>query len=348
MPAMTWCTISRCAADRGWGCGYLPRTEVFRNLFRRHRSTRRITRMRSVDFQPFRSALRRASWPTGVPMVDYNRQREEWRGSELDAIVADYFTMLSDELVQRPYVKAHHRAVLMQQVGRSAASIEFKYRNISAVLQHLGFPWIWGYKPALNYQDALFDAIDRYLTGNRNILDQQPTASPTPILDPVSIFAPMPVMTIPGPRTVGLERLVRKFDPVERDFRNRQLGRAGEAFVVDLERRRLLAGDRGDLARKIRWVAEEDGDGAGFDILSFDPDGRERLIEVKTTNGAASTPFFVTRNEMEVSSERSEHWHLYRLHQFAQKPRIFTVRPPLESVLRLDTETWRATPHPSA
>ena len=109
-------------------------------------------------------------------MVDYNRQREEWRGSELDAIVADYFTMLSDELVQRPYVKAHHRAVLMQQVGRSAASIEFKYRNISAVLQHLGFPWIWGYKPALNYQDALFDAIDRYLSSR----SRRPMVLPRP------------------------------------------------------------------------------------------------------------------------------------------------------------------------
>jgi hypothetical protein len=45
----------------------------------------------------------------------------------------------------------------------------------------------------------------------------------------------------------------------------------------------------------------EEGDGAGFDIASFDPDGRERFIEVKTTNGAATTPFFLTRNEMAVA-----------------------------------------------
>jgi hypothetical protein len=47
----------------------------------------------------------------------------------------------------------------------------------------------------------------------------------------------------------------------------------------------------------------EDGDGAGFDVLSFEPDGRERLIEVKTTNGTAATPFFLTRNEMSVAGE---------------------------------------------
>jgi hypothetical protein len=47
------------------------------------------------------------------------------------------------------------------------------------------------------------------------------------------------------------------------------------------------------LARKVRWVAAEDGDGAGYDVLSFDQAGRERLLEVKTTNGSARTPFFL-------------------------------------------------------
>jgi hypothetical protein len=58
--------------------------------------------------------------------------------------------------------------------------------------------------------------------------------------------------SVPRGRRERLERLVRKFDPFERDFRNRQLGRAGEEFVVNLERRRLTAGDRDDLAQKVR------------------------------------------------------------------------------------------------
>ncbi len=280
-------------------------------------------------------------------MADETRQGEDWDAGELDAIIADYFAMLGDELVQRPYVKAHHRTALMEVTGRSAPSIEFKHRNISAVLQELGLPWIWGYKPALNYQDALFDAVDRYLSGHRQALDAQPVASPTIVLDPADVFTDMPAAVI-RPRKVRLERLVRKFDPVERDFRNRQLGRAGEEFVVDLERRRLSQEERPDLARKVRWVAMEDGDGAGFDVLSFDAAGSERLIEVKTTNGAARTPFFLTRNEIAVASERSEHWHLYRVHLFAQRPNVFTVRPPLDAMLTLDPETWRATPGASS
>lgn len=251
--------------------------------------------------------------------------------------------MLGDELAKRPFVKSHHRLALMQMTGRSAASVEFKHRNISAVLQELGLPWIWGYKPAPNYQDALFDAVDRYLSGHREIVEDQPVAIPTATVMPNDIFTAMPTGTS-RPRRASFERLVRKFDPVERDFRNRQLGRAGEEFVVSVERQRLMAQDRSDLASKVRWVAMEDGDGAGFDVRSFDSGGQERLIEVKTTNGAAHTPFFMTRNELTVARERSDQWYLYRVHLFAQKPKIFIVQPPLESVLRLDPETWRAEP----
>ena len=276
-------------------------------------------------------------------MADQRRQGEDWDELELDAIISDYFAMRESELAQRPYVKAHHRAVLMRQIGRSAASVEFKHRNISAVLQEMGLPWIWGYKPAPNYQDALFEAVDRFVTGHRYVLEGPVATPPLVLVETDSVFTAMPVV-LPRPRRAALERLVRKFDPVERDFRNRQLGRAGEEFVVDLERLILTAADRDDLARKVRWVAMEDGDGAGFDVLSFDGNGKERLIEVKTTNGAAQTPFFMTRNEMAVAEERADHWHLYRVHLFAQRPRIFTVRPPLANALRLNPETWRATP----
>jgi hypothetical protein len=276
-------------------------------------------------------------------MANQTRQGEDWNPFELDVIIADYFAMLGEELARRPYVKAHHRVVLMQHIGRSAASVEFKHRNISAVLQDLGLPWIWGYKPAPNYQDALFEAVDRYLSRHREAVEQQPTPVAPTVIVPDDVFTAMPA-SAPRPRRARLERLVRKFDPVERDFRNRQLGRAGEEFVVDIERRRLVAQDRTDLASKVRWVAMEDGDGAGFDVLSFNAAGRERLIEVKTTNGAGRTPFFITRNEMAVAAERPEDWHLYRVHLFAQQPKIFTVRPPLEEMLKLDPETWRAAP----
>ena len=139
-----------------------------------------------------------------------------------------------------------------------------------------------------------------------------------------------------------LRRLIRKFDPVERDHRNRSLGRAGEAFVVEIERARLGEADRQDLARKVRWVSEEDGDGAGYDVLSFEPSGHESLIEVKTTNGTARTPFFLSRNEFETAKERPKDWRIDRVHLFSKNPSIFTIMPPLDATLHLRPESWRA------
>jgi hypothetical protein len=157
------------------------------------------------------------------------------------------------------------------------------------------------------------------------------------------IFVSPPALAAAGERAPdGLRRLVRKFDPVERDYRNRSLGKAGEEFVVELERRQLSQADRSDLARKVRWVAAEDGDGAGYDVLSFDPAGRERLLEVKTTNGSARTPFFLTRTECDVAAERPADWRIYRVHLFAKEPRIFTIAPPLEHAVALRPELWRA------
>lgn len=275
-------------------------------------------------------------------MADGVKIGTDWTDAELDAIVHDYFAMLDAELAGREYVKLQHSRALMAEIGRSHRSVEFKHQNISAVLEELGLPRIKGYKPKKNYQGAIFGAIDRYLSRCPDILQRVPDQSQQ-IGSPDSVFVPAPSQNRGGkPLPTGLYHLLRKFDPVERDFHNRRLGKAGEEFVLGLERQRLVIADRGDLARKIRWVSAEDGDGAGYDILSFDRSGRPRLIEVKTTNGPAQTPFYLTRVERDVSSERPSEWQIYRVHLFARNPRIFQITPPLDLALRLRPETWRA------
>ena len=96
-------------------------------------------------------------------MADEEKIGKPWNDDELDAIIADYFSMLDEELSGRSYVKARHSAALMQQIGRTHRSVEFKHQNISAVLDELGMPWIPGYKPKRNYQAAIFEAIGRFL-----------------------------------------------------------------------------------------------------------------------------------------------------------------------------------------
>jgi hypothetical protein len=140
-----------------------------------------------------------------------------------------------------------------------------------------------------------------------------------------------------------MRQLIRKFDPAERDARNRSLGKRGEELVYLHEQLKLRTADRDDLARKVEWTSEVKGDGAGYDIRSFEPNGSERLIEVKTTNGPAKTPFFLSENERAFSDERADAFRLLRLYAFIEKPCAFELRPPLSERLALNPVSYRAT-----
>ncbi|WP_339640263.1 DUF3883 domain-containing protein [Jannaschia helgolandensis] len=270
-----------------------------------------------------------------------------WTDAENDLIVADYFAMLAEDLAGRPYNKAQHRRSLMPLLrSRTEGSIEFKHQNISAVLKGLGEDWIPGYKPAFNFQTTLVDAVARWLALNPAWLGRMPGTRPaTGLREAAQIWIGPPPTLSNQPPPQELEQMLyvaKKFDVAGRDERNLALGRAGEERVVAHERSALKLADREDLARKVRWVSEEDGDGAGYDIASFTPDGRERLIEVKTTNGWERTPFYISRNELAVAEERRSEWCLFRLWNFSREPRAFELRPPLDAHVSLTATAFQA------
>jgi len=270
-----------------------------------------------------------------------------WTDEENDLIVADYFAMLSDDIAGKSYNKAEHRRALQPLLSdRSEGSIEFKHQNISAVLKGLGEIWIPGYKPAFNFQMSLVDAVARWLASHPAWLAQPPAAPSQAGFDeaaPIWTGPPPTLSNQPPPQELEqMLHIARKFDVAGRDERNRALGRAGEERVVEHEQTSLRLAGRDDLARQVRWVSEEDGDGAGYDIASFDADGRSRLIEVKTTNGWERTPFHITRNELAVADERRSEWRLFRLWNFSREPKAFELHPPLDAHVSLTATTFQA------
>ena len=139
-------------------------------------------------------------------------------------------------------------------------------------------------KPAYNFQMTLVDAVARWLAWNPAWLGRMPgSRSANGLREAAQIWiGPSPTLSNQPP-PLELEQMLhvaKKFDVAGRDERNRALGRAGEERVVAHERSALKVAGRDDLARKVRWISEVDGDGAGYDIASFTPDGQERLIEV--------------------------------------------------------------------
>jgi hypothetical protein len=268
----------------------------------------------------------------------------DWSDGAIDLIVADYCAMLQLELAGQPFNKAAHNRALQDLTGRVHGSIERKHQNISAVLVRLGLPWIKGYKPLPNFQNALIDGVGRYLALKGQPVLSAATSTAPMVAEATSLWIGPPPS--PSPRdekeTDALRRLICKFDPAERDAQNRTLGKQGEELVLEHERIRLLAANRRDLERKLEWTSEVRGDGAGYDIRSFNLDGRERLIEVKTTNGSALTPFFLSENERAFSEERPDAFRLVRLHNFRDKPSAFELAPPLDRWVKLTPASYRA------
>jgi hypothetical protein len=133
-----------------------------------------------------------------------------------------------------------------------------------------------------------------------------------------------------------------KCDFAATDAANRDLGSKGEEFVVEYERRVLTRAGRGELAAQVRRISETEGDGAGYDILSFEENGVEKYIEVKTTTRGIESPFLVTLNEVEFSGDHAAQYRLYRVFDFARSPRIFVLEGSLRDACILEAVQFRA------
>lgn len=276
---------------------------------------------------------------------------EDWSPDEVAATVADYFIMLDHELRREPYnKKEHNRQLQLLLRSRSAGAIEFKHANISAVLIELGFPYIDGYKPRANYQELLKDEVSARLEADSTIRQtaQAVVEASAPALPEIRALSDILVPAPTRERTASYERRVvpqpprRDVNYLELEARNASLGRAGEEFAMNLEHRRLWEAGHHALANRIEHVSSTIGDGLGYDILSYQPDGREHLIEVKTTNFGSMTPFYATRREVAVSEERAERFSLYRIFKFRETPRLFVLPGSLRESCTLDPVQFRA------
>ena len=279
---------------------------------------------------------------------------EDWSRAEVEATVADYFDMLDHEVRGRDYNKSAHRRRLAALLNhRTDGAIERKHQNISAILIELGFVYVVGYKPLRNYQQLLFETVKNRLAQSQPLADvvRQQVSEPAPVPTVDDILASLVDPPVPDADraksrpSVARERLrlQQGVDYLAIEAANSSLGAAGEEFVLRFEIARLVRAGQDRLAAKVEWVSETCGDGLGYDVLSFEASGRERLIEVKTTSYGASTPFFVTRRELAVSRDASEQFRLYRAFNFRRQPRLFCKSGAIEQSFSLEPSQFVVT-----
>ena len=93
---------------------------------------------------------------------------------------------------------------------------------------------------------------------------------------------------------------------------NKKLGDAGEELVYRYETDKL---QKLKVNKTPEWKSRKD-DTLGYDILSYDQNGNEIYIEVKTTRGKDITPFFISSNEYIMSNKQKCKYILYRLFNY--------------------------------
>lgn len=183
-----------------------------------------------------------------------------------------------------------------------------------------------------------------------------------PPLMPVAIHAELPTPTailkkvaapkLHGPagiRTKAVLSETQGADEIDwaiRDKRNRELGEHGELLVLRHEMERLIAAGREDLSMMVEHVALVDSR-AGYDIRSFEVDGSEIFIEVKTTSGPRTAAFFISANEVRASISRPDAFRIYRVFGVGKDPKrvgFYVLKGDVTQILELVPSVYRARP----
>ncbi|GAA2732375.1 hypothetical protein GCM10009867_08110 [Pedococcus aerophilus] len=272
---------------------------------------------------------------------------EGWSESEVERTLDAYFEMFRLELAGDTYRKVDFYRPLSETIGRSENAVGYKFSNVSAVLAEMGATFVEGYKPLANVQELLRTRAQERLAGDPelrrlmiHLAASEPTDGERALGDPV----PVPDDLVLPDRTATRSRRGRSVDFNALEATNSARGLAGELMVLHRERRLLADLGRPDLSKLVRHVSVEDGDGLGYDVRSFDPTGKERFLEVKTTIRSQRQPFYVSANEVDFSEEAQDRFTLVRVFHLERNPGFYEMSGSLKETALLVPDSYVAQP----
>ena len=103
---------------------------------------------------------------------------------------------------------------------------------------------------------------------------------------------------------------------------SKKIGDIGEEVVFEWEKERLLSRGFQELSNRVEWVAKK-GEKPGYDIRSFNEDGSDRFIEVKSTKAKQHESITITENEWQTArNSKLGTYFLYFVTNVVKKPSI--------------------------
>lgn len=130
-------------------------------------------------------------------------------------------------------------------------------------------------------------------------------------------------------RNIRADRNNKVVDFEAKNKRNAVTGSKGEELVLCDEKHYLKSIGRSDLADQVKRISI-DNVSAGYDILSYDKDGNEKKIEVKTSTLPKSTKFSfrISSNEKKVAEESTNYWIYLVFDVNSNSPKIASIKNP--------------------
>ena len=124
---------------------------------------------------------------------------------------------------------------------------------------------------------------------------------------------------------------------------SKRVGRAGEEHVYNFEYKKLMDQGREDLAKQIVKQYEDLSFFPGYDIKSFNEDGEEIYIEVKSTVSKGKDYFEISDNEVLAAKSLEGSYFIYQVTDALANPKISSrVRNPMKYVEenKILLESW--------
>ncbi len=138
----------------------------------------------------------------------------------------------------------------------------------------------------------------------------------------------------------------QKLDYIRIARDNARIGLQGEKLALQIERNRLERLGIINIEKKLRWLSNET-DSIGYDIASVDIiDGKEVkiCIEVKSTSDRVDSPFYVSKNQVEVSNIEKDRYRVLRIFDVdSTQPKYYYAKGPIQDSFILDPVTFLAT-----
>lgn len=119
-----------------------------------------------------------------------------WSEEEVEASVEAYFKLFDKQRAGHSIVKKHVYEELSSLYGRSPKSYEYRFQNISFVLDSMGLPWVKGLVPAANVGSFVKSLIKRFIEKNGDIILQEPVLDEfiQPTADPALLEARVTIL----------------------------------------------------------------------------------------------------------------------------------------------------------